>query len=62
MFIAMSISPTRDRHGRIIGGSSVSRDITERKRAEIRMAHFSTIVNCSQDAIIGMAPDGTITS
>jgi PAS domain S-box-containing protein len=62
VFVAMNITPTRDRHGHIVGASSICRNITDRKLAEQRLAHFSAIVNCSQDAIIGMAPDGTITS
>lgn len=32
--VAVSLSPTRDRQGAIVGVSSISRDITERKRAE----------------------------
>jgi PAS domain S-box-containing protein len=32
--ISLTISPVRDRQGRIIGGSKIARDITEAKRAE----------------------------
>ena len=32
--ISLTISPTRDTSGRIIGASKVARDITDRKRAE----------------------------
>ena len=32
--ISLTISPVRDREGRIVGASKVARDITERKRAE----------------------------
>lgn len=32
--LSLTISPVKDRHGRIIGASKVARDITERKRAE----------------------------
>jgi PAS domain S-box-containing protein len=32
--ISLTVSPVRDREGRIIGASKVARDITERKRAE----------------------------
>jgi PAS domain S-box-containing protein len=32
--ISLSVSPIRDRHGRIVGASKIARDITERRRAE----------------------------
>jgi PAS domain S-box-containing protein len=32
--ISLTVSPVRDRHGRIVGASKVARDVTERKRAE----------------------------
>jgi PAS domain S-box-containing protein len=34
--ISLTISPVRDKRGRVIGASKVARDITERKRAEER--------------------------
>jgi two-component system CheB/CheR fusion protein len=36
--VSLSISPIRDRSGRIVGLSKISRDITERKRAEAELA------------------------
>jgi len=35
--ISLTISPIRDRAGRIIGASKIARDITERKRVEARL-------------------------
>ena len=32
--VSLTVSPIRDREGRIVGASKISRDITERKRAE----------------------------
>ena len=32
--ISLTVSPVRDRHGRIIGASKIARDITGRKRVE----------------------------
>src|SRR5262249_11915349 len=32
--VSLTVSPVRDRSGRVIGASKVGRDITERKRAE----------------------------
>jgi PAS domain S-box-containing protein len=36
--ISLSVSPVRDRHGRIIGASKIARDITARKRTETALA------------------------
>jgi two-component system, cell cycle sensor histidine kinase and response regulator CckA len=36
--IALSVSPIRDADGRVIGASSIKRDITERKQAELALA------------------------
>jgi len=38
------------------------RDITERKRTEREMAELATIVNATNDAIIGFSADFRITS
>jgi PAS domain S-box-containing protein len=35
--ISLTVSPVRDAHGRIVGASKISRDITERKQAEARL-------------------------
>src|SRR2546426_7294514 len=32
--VALTVSPVKDSHGRIVGSSQIARDITERKRAE----------------------------
>ena len=39
-----------------------ARDISERRKAERQLAHFSAIVNSSQDAIVGATLEGIITS
>ena len=39
-----------------------ARDISERKASEKQLAHFSAIVNSSQDAIYGSTLDGVVTS
>ena len=39
--ISLTISPVRDRQGRVIGGSKTARDITESKRAEEAIKRFS---------------------
>jgi PAS domain S-box-containing protein len=35
--ISLTVSPMRDRFGRIVGASKIARDITERKRAEAKL-------------------------
>src|SRR5947209_4882410 len=35
--ISLTVSPIRDADGKIIGASKIARDITERKRADIRL-------------------------
>jgi len=39
--ISLTISPVRDQHGRLIGGSKIARDITEGKRTEEAIKSFS---------------------
>jgi PAS domain S-box-containing protein len=39
--ISLTISPVRDNTGRIVGASKVARDITDRKRAELRLQEFN---------------------
>jgi PAS domain S-box-containing protein len=39
--ISLTVSPLRDRFGRIVGASKVARDVTERKRAE-KLRHLLT--------------------
>jgi PAS domain S-box-containing protein len=34
--ISLSVSPLKDSEGKIIGASKTARDISERKRAEVR--------------------------
>ena len=43
--VSMSISPVRDREGRIIGVSNIARDITERKQDERRKNDFIGMVS-----------------
>jgi len=41
--VSVTISPIRDRSGKVIGASGISRDITERRRAETAVAALSKL-------------------
>ena len=56
----ISLSPLDTEDGTLV--SSAIRDITDRKRAEEDAAHFRSVIESSQDAIIGKDLDGVITS
>ncbi len=60
--ISVTISPIRDKTGKITGASKVARDITERKAAEETLRRQAAIIDLSPDAIIVRDLDGKIIS
>ena len=60
--IDVSAAPIRDRSGSVAGVVLVFRDTTERRKAELEQMHLASIVESSEDAIIGRRLDGAITS
>jgi PAS domain S-box-containing protein len=63
--VSVTISPIRDRIGRIVGASKIARDITERKRwqeAEVAESFLGAIVESAEDAIISKNLDGIVMS
>jgi PAS domain S-box-containing protein len=56
--VSLTLSPIIDANGRTAGVASISRDISERQRAE---AMFEGLLEAAPDAIIGVTHDGTIT-
>ncbi|MET0415639.1 MAG: PAS domain S-box protein, partial [Actinoplanes sp.] len=56
--VSLTLSPITDADGRVAGVASISRDISERQRAE---AMFEGLLEAAPDAIIGATRDGTIT-
>lgn len=57
--VSLTVSPIYDETGKLIGVSSIKRDITDRKRTEELLA---SIVESSDDAVIAKTPEGVITS
>jgi len=55
--VSVSISVLRDNEGRIIGASTISRDVTEHKRAELRRQY---IVEAAMDAVVSIDAEGRI--
>ncbi len=62
--VSLTLSPIKDRNGRLIGASTIARDITERKKAEeaIRRAsaYNRSLIDASLDPLVTINPDGTI--
>ncbi|MCL5280174.1 MAG: PAS domain S-box protein, partial [Planctomycetes bacterium] len=67
--VSVSISPVRDKKGRIIGASTIARDITDavaaRKRSEEQLAVASqyarSLIESSLDPLVTISADGKIT-
>ena len=60
--VSLTISPIRNRDGLITGACHVARDITERVTYEQAMAQLASIVESSEEAIIGKSVEGIIES
>ncbi len=55
--VSLTLSPITDSAGKITGVASISRDVSERQRAE---AMFRGLLEAAPDAIVGVTTDGTI--
>jgi PAS domain S-box-containing protein len=60
--ISLTVSPVRDREGRIVGASKIARNITDRKQADRAQALLASIVASSDDAIVSKTLDGVVLS
>src|SRR6266404_5372428 len=62
IIVSVSISLIKDGKGKIIGVSNITRDITEKKKAENELAHLASLVESSSDAIWSRTLDHKILS
>ena len=67
--VSLSVSPIHDHDGGVVGAASIARDITERqvadreaKKREASVGLLASIVDSSEDAIVGKSLEGVITS
>jgi PAS domain S-box-containing protein len=60
--VSITVAPIRDADGAVVGASTVHRDVTEQMQAFEVAQRMASIVEFSQDAIIGRTLDGIITS
>jgi len=63
--VSLTLSPVKDRSGKLVGASTIARDITERKKAEEAIqragAYNRSLIEVSLDPLVTISPDGTIT-
>ncbi len=63
--VSLTVSPIHDSAGRLIGASSIARDITERKRMEGQLRATSqyarSLIEASLDPLVTISPEGKIT-
>jgi PAS domain S-box-containing protein len=60
--VSLTISAIRDASGKVVGASTIGRDISDRKRADEERKLLASIVESSDDAIITSSLDGAVTS
>jgi PAS domain S-box-containing protein len=63
--VSLTVSPVHDSSGKLIGVSSIKRDISERKRAEEQFQATSqyvrSLIESSLDPLVTISPEGKIT-
>ncbi|MFS1701278.1 PAS domain S-box protein [Alteromonas sp. AMM-1] len=60
--VSVTISPIYDHKHRIMGASIIARDVTEHMSLHRKAIHFESIVQNSDDAIVGKTLDGIVES
>ncbi|PWB50697.1 MAG: hypothetical protein C3F06_11555 [Candidatus Methanoperedenaceae archaeon] len=65
IYVFLTISPIRDADNRIIGASTIARDITEQRKMESRLRAASlyarNLIETSLDPLVTISPEGKIT-
>jgi PAS domain S-box-containing protein len=56
--LSLTVSPLHDRHGAIIGASTIARDMTERREA---FEAARSMIESSLDSLVAISPEGQIT-
>ncbi|MFY8274860.1 EAL and GGDEF domain-containing protein [Pseudoalteromonas sp. SSDWG2] len=59
--VSVSLSPIKNKQGDVVGVSKIARDISSQIELEQKNAHFQSLIDCSEDAIISCDLDGVIT-
>lgn len=62
IIVSLTIAPINDTAGDIIGGAIIARDITEKRRAEEKLAQYRTTVKSTGDAILATTRKGEVIS
>lgn len=62
VWVHLKISPVKDTLGKLSHFITHIEDITERKRADEVQSFLASLVECSQDAIVGMNSEGVVMS
>ncbi len=62
--VSLTLSPVRDRSGKLVGASTIARDISERKQAEEVIgragAYNRSLIEASLDPLVTISPGGTV--
>lgn len=58
--ISLTVSPIRDQRGKIVGGSKIARDISERKKGEAQIMFQAHLLSAVEQAVIATDLEGTI--